>query len=101
MPLLVEHNVGRFDVTVNDSFCMCMVQRQTNLPHHSTGIFRLDKFSILPISRQYHLQIGSFDVLHCHIETIVSLSVAVQSNNVWMIQLGDCPGFTLEAHYIV
>ena len=83
MPLLVQHNIGGFDIAVDDPLAMRIVQSEADLSNDPADLSRFNEF--LSVAGKHGTQISPFDELHRHIEQAVSLTIAIQADNVGML----------------
>ncbi len=85
LPLLVQHNIGRFDITMNDPPFMGVVEGQADLLNNLVNPVGFHQRLLAPIVSQNRPQIMPFDILHGHIEHPFGLTITIDPDNVRMI----------------
>ncbi len=77
-----------------------IVQGQADFTHDAAGFCRRDERVGCAIAAQHRFQVGPIDVLHGHVEQVARFSIAIQPDDVRVLQPGDGLRFTLETGHV-
>ena len=80
--VLVEQDVGGFDVAVDEAVCVCGVEGVCGLVAEGQGAARVER----PFGVQECSQVGSLDVAHREIEASVDVTCVVDRDDVRVLE---------------
>lgn len=87
-----DHDVGRFDVAVDDAFAMGVLEGLADLPHPAGDVLRGESAGL-----DEGVQVGALDVLHHEVEPPVArLAEIVDCDDVGVAEPGHGAGLALE-----